>query len=218
LALGNGIALSYGGGHKVVTYVGWYLLAGLLLAAGVVFWVEIHRRKEVADESSGADSAETRPLTYADLAAIRVPVGHDQTALPSQIDDLIREGIDLVEEFSAPVEPEPTEGGGVEVSGGNAPREWQEKTDAYRQKARNLLAERHPALLKVYEDACNAEIQKAREAEEGSADRTEAPDRRSGLEKALALANWQRGGPKWEVEITLDGLAAARLKLEDLSS
>jgi hypothetical protein len=45
LALGNGIALSYGGGHKVVTYAGWYLLAALLLAAGVVFWFEIYHRQ-----------------------------------------------------------------------------------------------------------------------------------------------------------------------------
>jgi hypothetical protein len=51
LALGNGVALSYGGNHKVLTYVAWYLLAALLLAAGVVFWVQIHRRKEESPAS-----------------------------------------------------------------------------------------------------------------------------------------------------------------------
>jgi hypothetical protein len=134
--------------------------------------------------------------------------------LSEALTSLMQEGINLVAELSASVEPEATEDGVVKVSGGDPPKEWQDKADTFRQKAWNLLAGHHPALLKVYEDACNAEIQKAREARVTS-DQTEAATRRSGLEKALYLANRQQGGPKWEVEITLDGLSAARLQLDE---
>jgi hypothetical protein len=68
LALGNGIALSYGGGHKVVTCVGWYVLAGLLLAAGVVFWVEIHRRKKVKECGEGQSA--TKGISTKDRAKV----------------------------------------------------------------------------------------------------------------------------------------------------
>jgi len=146
----------------------------------------------------------------------RAPGAPAPVDLARRIDALMREGIELVAELQVPVEPTKTPHGGVEVSGGAAPEEWQDKVTAFKSKAWELLVERHPALLTTYRDACNATIQKGREARPESRPRQASRDERSGLEKALDLANFQRGGPAKEVEITLDGLAAARQRLAEL--
>jgi hypothetical protein len=52
LALGNSIALSYGGDHKLITYVAWYGIASLLLLAGLGVWVQMHRKQP---SQSGSD-------------------------------------------------------------------------------------------------------------------------------------------------------------------
>jgi hypothetical protein len=52
LALANSLALSYGGGHKVGTYIAWYMLATLLLLAGLGFWLELHRRTTSSSPAS----------------------------------------------------------------------------------------------------------------------------------------------------------------------
>jgi len=135
-------------------------------------------------------------------------INDPQTAaddLPSALDSLIRAGMALYAELSAPVQPE-VRGSTVEVAGGEAPDDWQEKASTFRQKIHRLLKAQSPALLPIFRDGCNTHLQKQRETQ----DQVPAEDNRSNLEKARDMATWQRGGPAAEVEICLEGLAAVR--------
>lgn len=127
------------------------------------------------------------------------------TDLPSQIDNLIREGIDLVSALSAPVKPQRTEGG-WKVEGGDAPDEWWEKADSLQKRTRDLLVQNHPALLTDFRDGFNAHLKKEREAKKPD-------DTRSTPAKMLALANFERSGPRRVVEACLEGLSAVRHRL-----
>lgn len=130
------------------------------------------------------------------------------TALPAQIDNLMREGIDLVSALSVPIEPQRTEGG-WKVEGGDAPDEWWEEADSLQRRIRDLLVQSHPALLTDFRDGFNAHLKKEREAKKPDPPK----DTRSTAAKMLALANFERSGPRRVVEACLEGLSAVRHRL-----
>jgi hypothetical protein len=71
LLLGKGLDLSTdGGGHEFVTYLGFYGVAGLFVLATIWLSIVIHRHKELAAETT----PRTRPMTWGDLKAMRVPL------------------------------------------------------------------------------------------------------------------------------------------------
>ena len=71
LLLGKGLDLSTDtGGHEFVTYLGFYGVAGLFVLAAVWLSIVIHGNKEAASETS----PRTRPQTWGDLKAMRVPL------------------------------------------------------------------------------------------------------------------------------------------------
>jgi hypothetical protein len=131
-------------------------------------------------------------------------------SLPDQIDSLMHEGMALVGELSVPAEPEQKPNGVWEISGGGAPAEWQEKANAFRGSAWELLKQGRPALLVDYRDACNAFLQAQQRA---TGDQDHSRDKRSTAKKMLDFATAQRSGPAMEVEACLEGLAAARHRL-----
>ena len=128
--------------------------------------------------------------------------------LPAQIDDLMREGMNLVKELEAPVEPRKVDGG-WKVEGSDAPDAWWEKADDFQQRIRALLTQQHPALLTDFRDGYNGHLKKERKAKKPDP----ADDARSDAEKILGLANYERSGPRRVVEANLEGLAAARHRL-----
>jgi hypothetical protein len=136
-------------------------------------------------------------------------IGPPPTTVASQIDAVMRDGIDLVDVLSEPATPEKTKGGWA-LEGGDAPDDWWEQADSYTQRARTTLVEGHPALLTDYRDAFNAYLKKE---SEGQSERDPAQDKRSTAEKMLDLANFERSGPMRVVEASLEGLAAARHRL-----
>jgi hypothetical protein len=186
LALGNGVALSYGGGHKVVTYVAWYVLAALLLAAGVVFWVEIHRRKE-------ATGLKDR--------------GQQPDLLAGRLDSLMREGMELLDELMAPAQAEETSEGVWALGFGDAPDEWWDKADAFYTKIKDLLTAEHPALLPDFERGYNERLRIQRETEKVA---PQGPDIRSNAQKMLDFATDTQRTPAKIVEACLEGLSQAR--------
>jgi hypothetical protein len=129
-------------------------------------------------------------------------------SLAIRLDSMMREGMGLVTEFSAPVQPE-QKNGVWKVSGGDVPKEWWDQAATFQQRIRDLLQAEHPALLTDFRDGCNSHLQKEREARERRK-QDPSPDKRSDPEKVLALANYERSGPRREVEAFLEGLAAAR--------
>jgi hypothetical protein len=71
LLVGKGLDLSTdGGGHEFVTYLGFYGVAGLFALATVWLSIVIHRHKE----SDAETTPRTRPMTWGDLKAMRVPL------------------------------------------------------------------------------------------------------------------------------------------------
>jgi len=130
--------------------------------------------------------------------------------LADELDDLMREGIDLVDEFSEPVSPVRTPSGHWKLEGGSAPDDWWEKADGFAGRIRKLLIEHHPALLTDYRDGYNAHLKK--EGEE-SKKQDPAADKRSTADKMLDLANFERSGPRRVIEASLEGLAAARHRI-----
>ncbi len=131
--------------------------------------------------------------------------------LAEQLNSLMREGIDLVGELSVPVEPTKAKGG-WKLEGGDAPGEWWDKADAFTQSIRELLIERHPALLTDFRDGFNGYLKQERETQKArNADPSES--KRSTAAKMLDLANFERSGPKRVVEASLEGLAAARHRI-----
>jgi hypothetical protein len=133
--------------------------------------------------------------------------------LATQLDSLMRSGIDLLAELSVPAQPTVTNGV-LRIDGEEAPDEWQEKADAFHQEIRSLLTARHPALLSVFAEGFNGHFRKKQENQEARK-RHPAPDRRSTTEKVLDMATFERSGPASTVEASLDGLAAARRDLND---
>ena len=130
------------------------------------------------------------------------------SSLTNQLDSLIREGRKLVGELSAPVQPEKLNWVS-KVVGGGPPAGWQEKADAFRQRSFDLLEAQHPALLTDFRDGIKKHFAMEREARERR-EQEGGTDARSGGEKAVALANHERSGPRREVEACLEGLALAR--------
>ncbi len=147
-------------------------------------------------------------FSYETPSALETPPSPD---LAEPLDSLMHEGIDLVGELSVPVEPTKANGG-WKLEGGDAPDEWWDKADAFTQGIRELLIERHPALLTDFRDGFNGYLKQEREAQRArNADPSQ--DKRSTAAKMLDLANFERSGPKRVVEASLEGLAAARHRL-----
>ena len=130
----------------------------------------------------------------------------DGLPLAAQIDNMIREGRDLVSELSAPIQPEKLNWV-AKIEAGTPPSAWQGKADVFRQGAHDLLEQRHPALLADYREGCNYYIRESPESD-GLGD--PSADTRSDAEKTLALANYERQEPAREVKACLEGLARAR--------
>jgi hypothetical protein len=128
--------------------------------------------------------------------------------LADELDSLIREGKELVAELSIPVQPERLNWVS-KIVGGGPPAEWQEKADAFRQRSMDLLEARHPALVTDLRDGVKRHFEMEQEAKE-KREREAKADTRSDGEKMLALANFERSGPRREVEAWLEGLALAR--------
>jgi hypothetical protein len=139
----------------------------------------------------------------------RAPSRPPPADLADQLDSLMRQGIDLVDKLSASVEPEKTTGG-WKLEGGNAPDAWWDKADDFAKRIRELLIERHPALLTDYRNGYNAHVREERKKQK---ERAPAQDKRSDAQKMLDLANFELSGPKRVVEASLEGLAVARHRL-----
>ena len=129
--------------------------------------------------------------------------------LRGQIDELMRQGMEVVVELSEPVVPEETKPGTWQISGGEAPEEWSEKANEFFQEARTVLKDHQPALLKDFEEGFNRKLHQ----DDPSESEDPARDKRSTSEKMLALAEDERGTPRLVVEATLDGLTEARRRL-----
>ena len=130
--------------------------------------------------------------------------------LGGQLDSFMREGIDLVAEMDEPVQPEKTTDG-WKLEGGDAPDEWWDQADDFAKRIRELLIERHPALLTDYRDGYNAHVRKERKDDQEESD--PAKDKRSTAEKMLGLANFERSGPRRVVEACLEGLRRPRHRI-----
>lgn len=172
------------------------------------------RARRVAERPLAVEMAEV-PNLFVVLARRLDPEGMETRPSPpippspdlaDRLDAFMREGMDLVDELSVPVAPEKIEGG-WKLEGGDAPDDWWDKADDFTKRVRKVLVEHHPALLTDYRDGYNAHVKKEGE-EHSKAD--PAQDKRSNAEKMLALANFERSGPKRVVEASLEGLAAAR--------
>jgi hypothetical protein len=133
--------------------------------------------------------------------------------LAAKLDDLLREGMDLVEELSIPVGPVKTPSGkGWSIDGG-PPDGWWEKVDTFEQRIRDLLRAEHPALLENFADGHNGFLRKEREAQAARGDSNPKEDRRPNHERVLDFMNSTRSGPAQKTEAVLGGLAAARRQL-----
>jgi hypothetical protein len=150
-----------------------------------------------------------RRLNYEPIVDYSRALGPPPEDLRDQVDSLMREGINLVDELSAPVEPERTDGG-WRLDGGDAPDEWWDKADDFAKRIRQLLIDRYPALLTDYRDGYNAHAKKERKERK---EYDPAQDTRSTPEKMLDFANFERSGPRRVVEASLEGLAAARHRI-----
>jgi hypothetical protein len=139
----------------------------------------------------------------------RAPGAPPPLDLRAQIDELTRQGMEVVAELSEPVVPEETKAGVWQISGGDAPDEWWDKADDLLQEARGLLKDHQPALLKDFEEGFNRKLRPPESSE--PVDLTK--DRRSDPEKMLALADAERSSPRLIAEAALDGLTEARRRL-----
>lgn len=141
----------------------------------------------------------------------RAPGAPPPLDLRRRIDDLMRQGMEVVDELSEPVVPEETSSGVWTIRGGDAPDEWWDNADDFFQKARRLLKDHQPALLKDFEEGFNRKIR----PDDSSRAVDPSRDRRTTPEKMLALADSERGNPRLIAEATLDGLTEARRRLGD---
>jgi hypothetical protein len=133
--------------------------------------------------------------------------------LAAKLDELLREGMDLVEELSAPVEPERLpEGKGWRVDG-DPPEGWWEKVTSFEQRIRDLLRADHPALLETFVTGHNGFLRLEGEADAARDKPDPKEDKRPDTQKVLDFVNFSRSGPAKKTEAILGGLAAARLEL-----
>ncbi len=137
-------------------------------------------------------------------AAIRAR--RDGLPLATVIDSMIREGRELVTELSTPVQFK-REKGVLRIDGGEPSTGQQERADAFRQRAVDLLVAQSSALLVDYRDGCNDYI---RRSHRGGEKAETLADRNSDAEKMLSFANAERRTAAWEVEVCLEGLARVR--------
>jgi hypothetical protein len=133
--------------------------------------------------------------------------------LAAKLDDLLREGMDLVEELSVPVEPVKAPNGKSWSIEGGPPDGWWEKVDTFEQRIRDLLRAEHPALLENFADGHNGFLRKKREAQAAKGSPNPREDKRPDHEKVLDFMNSTRSGPADKTEAVLGGLAAARRQL-----
>jgi hypothetical protein len=143
----------------------------------------------------------------------RSRLGAQATAesLPHRIDELHRDGIELLAELSQPVEPEEVSDGTWSMSF-DAPAERWEKAEAFDQQIRELLIEAYPALLSDYANGFNAHRRKRR-AEEAARAPDPETDKRPNAVKLREFVNHMHLKPAQVVEASLEGLAAARYRV-----
>ncbi len=131
-----------------------------------------------------------------------------QPSLAERIEMLIREGMKLLEELSAPM-PVANTGGthGVRLGPDDA---HIEKAFAFHERARELLGADRPSLLPIYADAANDFRRQERQKRQARSDR--------GLSNAEKMKRFEEDWyhePAVFVEAFLYGLSAARNKLGD---
>jgi hypothetical protein len=142
----------------------------------------------------------------------RMEMEAKKESLPRKIDDLQREGRDLLAELQTSVAPEMTNGV-VMIAGEWAPDEWWDKVETFEQRIQDLFIARYPALLSDYGHGFNEHLRRKRREEQEAASNPSPTDKRSDTEKALAWANEMRSGPWKRIEASLEGLTAARHRL-----
>lgn len=141
----------------------------------------------------------------------RAPGAPPPLDLRGQIDELMRQGMEVVAELSEHVVPEETNDRVWTIGGGDAPDEWWEKADHFFQAAQTLLKAHQPALLKDFEEGFNGKLH----LRDSSPPVDHSKDRRSTSEKMLAFADAERSNPRLVAEATLEGLTEARRRLGD---
>lgn len=127
--------------------------------------------------------------------------------LADQLDDLMREGMALLDELMAPAQAEETSEGVWGLDFGDAPAEWWDKADAFYKTIRDLLAAEHPASIPDFERGYNERLRIQRERE---AVAPRQPDSRSTAQKVLDFATETQRTPAKIVEACLEGLSQAR--------
>ena len=129
------------------------------------------------------------------------------TSLATQLDALMREGMELLEVLMTPAQAEETGEGVWMLEFGDAPTEWQDKADAFYKQIRDLLTAEHPALLPDFERGYNERLRIQRESKRVAPQQTET---RSHAQKMLAFATDTQRTPARVVEACLEGLSYAR--------
>jgi len=131
-------------------------------------------------------------------------------SLPTRIDGLQHEGIELLDELFAEVEPERAGDGSWSIKFGAPPERW-EKAEVFDRRARDLLSEA-PALLSDYAAGANAHIREAREREIEGRPNPETDNRPDGV-KLREFANHTHFAPARRLAASLEGLSAARHRI-----
>lgn len=132
-------------------------------------------------------------------------------SLPHRIDDLQREGMNLIADLATPVPPTRTKDGNVSIQIG-APSERWDRAEDFTERARGLLVDGIPALLMDYTAGFNECRHRTRAKEGAGAPDPETDDRSDAvkMEEFVAALN---GRPAELVEANLEGLSFARRRL-----
>ena len=167
----------------------------------VVDWLR-KRRDNPAFWEAQVARLDRRELDAAITARRRPP-------LADRLDSLMREGMELHVELTAPPQAEETGEGEWAMEFGDAPPEWNDKADAFYKKARDLLSAEHPALLPDFEKGFNERLRIQRERETRKV-ASQQSDNRSQAQRTLDFATNTQRTPAKVVEACLEGISYAR--------
>jgi hypothetical protein len=176
---------------QVIPLAPWFWLAVTLAVLLAAQFVAYHRARVMRDEDRARREGERMEL---------------HGGLAPALDELIREGIVLLEELSKPLEerypdhryplfPE---------------AETLRRIDELQGRAREQLEMARPSLLPAFAEAANAAMRKERERLEGDA----ADDHATNLDKLKHFAHATHARPRILVEGVLNGLAETRERLQ----
>jgi hypothetical protein len=132
-------------------------------------------------------------------------------SLSDELEDLIREGMDVVKELSEPIGPVETDEG-VFTYSLNPDETRIDKADAFDQQARELLTARRPSLLYDYAQGANACLHRERD-KRAKKDAEMNDEGLSDAAKMRRFADTLHGRPAMYVEAFIEGLVAARNRL-----